>query len=297
LVYVWRILNGNYQFKTTNCGTYCNLERYKRKSSKIKERAAKLDQTKKYFGVPRGGQYIAALINPVDTLDECDVIIDDLIDSGATRFKYEGSGKEFVALYDKQKEQTLKNKWLVFPWELKEENPVEENVSRLLQYFGEDVNREGLQDTPRRYIKFLTQFLEEKKFNFTCFDSEGYDEMISQTNIPFYSLCEHHMAPFFGTASVAYIPDKKIVGLSKLARTIDFFSNRFQNQERITMQVAQFLEDKLNPKGVAVVIKAKHLCMEMRGVKKHDTYTTTSRMVGFFKDHMETRMEFLKLID
>ena len=130
----------------------------------------------------------------------------------------------------------------------------------------------------------------------TEFDGEGYDQMILQTNIPFYSLCEHHLAPFFGAAHVAYIPNGRIVGLSKLARTVDKFACGFQNQERVTKQVAEYLMKHLQPLGVGVVIKAQHLCMAMRGVKKQGVDTTTSEMTGAFRDNSATRSEFLQLI-
>ena len=120
--------------------------------------------------------------------------------------------------------------------------------------------------------------------------------MIVQKNIPFHSLCEHHIAPFFGEGVIAYIPNKKIVGLSKLARTLETYARRLQNQERITTQVAEFLWDTLEPKGVAVSLTAKHMCMEMRGVRKHNTWTTTSKLLGRFKDDTDTRNEFLNLI-
>lgn len=171
----------------------------------------------------------------------------------------------------------------------------EENFRQILHSLGEDITREGLQDTPKRYIKFLREFLHVEPFKFTTFDAEGTDEMIVQTNIPFYSLCEHHAAPFFGVGHIAYIPDGKIVGLSKLARTLDLYSRRFQNQERITTQVADRLNEELKPRGVAVVLKAQHLCMEMRGVKKHDTWTQTSRLIGLFTQPAP-RSEFLNLI-
>lgn len=261
----------------------------------IIERVNKLDHSLKYYGVPRGGQPIAAMLNPVDTPEEADVIIDDLIDSGLTKEQYKKYNKQFVGLFDKQTEEEFKHKWLVFPWEKKNEN-VEDNFVRILQYLGEDPNREGLKETPKRYIKFLKEFLEPKEFNFTTFDAEGTDEMIIQTNIPFYSLCEHHVAPFFGTANVAYIPNKKIVGLSKLARCVDLYANRFQNQERTTSQIAERLQKELNPLGVAVTLKAQHLCMCMRGVKKHDTWTMTSKMIGVFKEDLNCRNEFLNLI-
>jgi GTP cyclohydrolase I len=175
-------------------------------------------------------------------------------------------------------------------------NSPEWHFQQILKYLGEDITREGLRETPKRYIKFLNEFIEPKVFNFTAFDAEETDEMIVQTGIPFYSLCEHHTAPFFGTANVAYIPNGKIVGLSKLARTVDLYANRFQNQERITTQIAERLQQELNPKGVAVTLKAQHLCMCMRGVKKHDTWTLTSKMLGAFKDDEKARNEFLQLI-
>ena len=248
----------------------------------------------KYYGVPRGGQIIAGMLgNAVDTIEQADVIVDDLIDSGATLKQYKKYNKPFAALIDKRQE--YKGEWIVFPWENHNGN-VEDNVTRLLQYFGEDVTREGLQETPKRYVKFFKQFLTIPDWNFTTFSSEGYDEMIVQTNIPFYSLCEHHIAPFFGYGHIAYIPKDKIVGLSKLARTLDLFAHRLQNQERITTQVAEFLQDKLEAKGVAVSLSAKHMCMEMRGVKKHDTWTTTTKLIGAFKDSNEARLEFFNSI-
>jgi len=250
-----------------------------------------------FWGVPRGGQVVAGIIgNAVDNIQDCDVIVDDLIDSGSTKERYKTFNKPFEVLIDKKKE--FKDEWIVFPWEIKEEGEetVEDNVKRLLQYFGEDVNREGLRDTPKRYVKFFKEFLNPPKWNCTTFKGEGYDEMIVQTNIPFHSLCEHHIAPFFGEGHIAYIPNERIVGLSKLARTLETYSRRLQNQERITTQVAEFLWKELQPKGVAVVLTAKHMCMEMRGVKKHDTNTTTSKMMGSFKEDYKARTEFLNLI-
>lgn len=172
---------------------------------------------------------------------------------------------------------------------------LERAVKTILSGF-DDVNREGLQDTPKRYIKFLEEFLNPPEFNFTTFDAEGTDEMIIQMNIPFYSLCEHHLAPFFGVGHIAYVPKKKIIGLSKLARTLEWYSRRFQNQERITTQVAEKLMTELDAEGVAVVLKAQHLCMAMRGVKKHDTWTMTSKMMAIFKTDLNCRQEFLNLI-
>jgi len=256
----------------------------------IKKRVSKFDNKLKYYGVPRGGQYIAALLNPVDTPEEADVIIDDIIDSGRTMTKYR-------ELYpDKPFWAPFKNEshWIRFPWEQKGEVDIEHHVARVIEYF-DDINREGLKNTPKRYIQYLKEFLHSESFKFTTFDSEGMDQMIVQKDIPFYSLCEHHLVPFYGVGHIAYIPNGKIVGLSKLARTLEHYSRRFQNQERITQQVADRLNEELHPKGVGVVIRARHLCMEMRGVKKHDTWTVTSAMSGIFRD-LDARTEFLNFI-
>lgn len=175
-------------------------------------------------------------------------------------------------------------------------NSPEWHIAEVLKHLGEDIKREGLKDTPKRYIRFLREFLHPKEFEFTTFSAEGIDEMIIQTNIPFYSLCEHHIAPFFGIANVAYVPRDKIVGLSKLARVVDMYSNQLQNQERITTSIAERLFSELNPVGVAVHLKAQHLCMCMRGVKKHDTWTSTSKLIGVFKDDEKCRNEFMNYI-
>lgn len=166
----------------------------------------------------------------------------------------------------------------------------------VLKAIDKNPGRDGLADTPLRYIKFMHEFTAPVEFELSQFDGEQYGGMVVQSNIPFYSLCEHHMAPFFGTATIAYVPNGKIVGLSKLARTLDKFARQLQNQERITKQVAEYLNEKLSPKGVAVVISAQHMCMSMRGVQKHDTWTTTAEMLGVFKQEA-TRNELYSIIN
>lgn len=250
-----------------------------------------IGKTERYFGVPRGGQYIAAMLNPVGSPEEATIIIDDLIDSGATRDRFQSlyPDKPFIALFDKSED------WLVFPWEMYE-NPAEDNIIRMLQVIGEDPTREGLKETPHRYLKFMQEFLNPEPFKFTTFSGENYDEMVLSKGIPFFSICEHHLAPFFGVAHIGYVPSTKIVGISKLPRTLDKFSRRLQNQERITKQIAEELTEQLNPKGAAVVLEARHLCQEMRGIKKPGIMTMTSSMTGIFKTDLNARNEFLNLI-
>ena len=173
----------------------------------------------------------------------------------------------------------------------------EDLVRELLVRFGENPDREGLQETPKRFVKFMKEFLSPPEFNMTTFEKESYDQMIIQRNIPFHSLCEHHMAVIDGVGYIAYIPDKRIVGISKLARTLEMFSRRLQNQERITEQVAAFLMKHLEPKGVAVSLTAQHYCMSMRGVKKHDTYTTTTALKGIFLTNPNVKSEFMSYIN
>jgi len=175
------------------------------------------------------------------------------------------------------------------------------HYKEILRLIGEDTDREGLLDTPVRVakaIQFLTQGygIKPRELIRSATFTENYSQMVLVKNIEVYSLCEHHMIPFIGKAHVAYIPDGKIMGLSKIARVVDAFSRRLQVQERLTMQIKDAIQDALNPLGVAVVIEAKHLCMAMRGVEKQDSVTTTSDFTGAFLNNMKTREEFLHLI-
>jgi GTP cyclohydrolase I len=178
---------------------------------------------------------------------------------------------------------------------------LEEIVHETLGLIGEDPEREGLLRTPHRVAKayeFLTQGYAmdiEQVLNQAIFE-ERYDEMVVVKDIDFFSLCEHHMLPFFGKAHVAYIPNGKIVGLSKLPRIVDVFSRRLQVQERMTQQIAETIQKYLQPQGVAVVTEASHMCMMMRGVQKQNSVTTASAMLGVFKHQIETREEFMTLI-
>ncbi len=159
----------------------------------------------------------------------------------------------------------------------------EKAIKMLIEALGED-GREGTENTPKRVAKFYDQFLSDYSgFEFTTFDSQGYDQMIIQKDISFYSLCEHHLAPFFGRATVAYIPKGRIVGLSKLARTVRFYAGNLQNQERITNQVMERLKKELKTKDVFVKLEATHLCMEMRGVKTNGSISITTAISGAFK--------------
>ncbi|GMQ81290.1 MAG: GTP cyclohydrolase I FolE [Rhodothermia bacterium] len=175
------------------------------------------------------------------------------------------------------------------------------HVKALLEHLGEDPDREGLLRTPERVSKsmlYLTQGyqMDPRKILESAVFREDYCEMILVKDIEIHSLCEHHMIPFFGKAHVAYIPDGKIVGLSKLPRVVDVFARRLQVQERLTIQIQETIQEVLQPQGVAVVIEATHLCMVMRGVQKQHNITTTSAMSGAFMENANTRAEFMRLI-
>ena len=166
----------------------------------------------------------------------------------------------------------------------------------LLIALGEDPHRDGLRDTPRRVAKAYAELLTPQPFSPTTFpNEESYDELVVAREIPFNSLCEHHMLPFHGVAHVGYLPGERIVGLSKLGRVVELFARRLQVQERLTAQVAAWIDDHLDPKGVGVVIEAEHLCMSLRGVQKPGTVTVTSALRGLVRDDPRTRQEFLAL--
>lgn len=178
---------------------------------------------------------------------------------------------------------------------------MQELVRQLLSELGEDPDREGLRDTPKRVdkaLRFLTSGYAadiDKVLNNALFTVD-YSEMVIVKDIDFYSLCEHHLLPFFGKCHIAYIPSTRVIGLSKIPRLVDVFSRRLQVQERLTNQIADMIVEKIAPLGVAVVIEATHLCMSMRGVQKQNSFAVTSAMSGAFRDNARTRMEFLELI-
>ena len=179
-------------------------------------------------------------------------------------------------------------------------NNLQKKYHSIIDSIGEDVDRQGLQKTPKRAakaIQYLTQGYQAdaKEILKSALFDEDYSEMVIVKDIELYSLCEHHILPFFGKAHIAYIPDGKIVGLSKIPRVVDIFARRLQVQERLTDQIVNCINDVLKPQGVAVVIEASHMCMMMRGVQKQNSVTTTSAFRGTFKN-LETRNEFLKLI-
>ncbi len=179
---------------------------------------------------------------------------------------------------------------------------ITEITKKLLNEIGENPNREGLLKTPERVSKswnFLTSGYKQnvdELINNAIFKEE-YDEMVLVKDIEYFSLCEHHLLPFFGHAHIAYIPDGKIIGLSKIPRIVDLFSRRLQVQERLTQEIADSINDVLHPKGVAVVIEGQHMCMQMRGVQKTSAYMSTSHMLGIFRKDSKTRKEFLNLIN
>ena len=178
---------------------------------------------------------------------------------------------------------------------------LKEHYTKVLDLIGEDSSREGLIKTPERVAKamqFLTQWydINPSEILESAMFSEDYSQMVLIKEIEFYSLCEHHLLPFFGKAHIAYIPDGKILGLSKVPRVVDAFSRRLQVQERLTNEIRDCIQNTLKPKGVAVVMEARHLCMQMRGVEKQNSMTTTSAFSGAFLDSEKTRLEFMNLI-
>lgn len=183
----------------------------------------------------------------------------------------------------------------------KNEQAIAAHVREIIRLVGEDTEREGLRKTPERYqkaLKFLTSGYHQNVdhvLNGATF-SVCYDEMVVVKDIEFFSLCEHHLLPFFGKAHIAYLPSKKVIGLSKIARLVNMFARRLQIQERMTSQIAEAIKEKIAPQGVGVIIEARHLCMQMRGVEKQHGQAVTSAMLGAFRENKQTRDEFLALI-
>jgi GTP cyclohydrolase I len=264
------------------------------------------------YGIPRGGIPAAYAVahhlehnyyaQVVDTPEAADFIIDDIVDSGATSKRYIGlyPDKPFYSLFPPSPE------WLVFPWEMGDTDASAEDIpTRLLQYIGEDVTREGLADTPTRFLNAWREYTagyaskpEDIKELLRCFadGAERVDELVLVRDIPVYSHCEHHLAPMFGVAHVAYIPNGKVLGLSKFARLVNVYARRLQVQERMTQQIAHALNDALAPMGVGVVLECRHLCMEARGTRAQGASTTTSCLLGALKTDASARAEFMRLV-
>lgn len=263
------------------------------------------------YGIPRGGIPAALAVmvhNPrltlVDNPEEAEIFIDDIIDSGDTRTRWSSlyPSIPFYALVDNFAPGVHQyGGWVVFPWESSSEGSIEDNIKRLLQYIGEDPERGGLEETPSRVAKAWRHWCggygKDPKEILKVFEdgAEKCDEMVIVKDIPIYSKCEHHLADIFGTVTIAYIPDGKIVGLSKLSRLTDMFARRLQVQERLTNQIADALEEHLQPKGVGVIVRARHLCMESRGICQQGHHTITSALRGVLKDKPEARAEFIEL--
>jgi len=261
------------------------------------------------YGVPRGGTIVAGLMlarngHMKTTTDEreANIIVDDIIDSGKTRadFVEHGFKGEFVALVDKTKGE-FPGVWVRFPWEYSSIiHDCRDTVVRQLQMIGEDPNRAGLKETPRRYLSALMEMCSGLGTDAaaplgTTFQ-ETHDEIVVVRGIKFTSLCEHHLLPFVGTVDFAYLPQGKIVGLSKIPRFIRNLASRPQVQERLTSQIADTFMQTVEPLGVAVIVKGSHSCMRLRGVRD-DGEMITSVMRGVFKDKAEARAEVLALFE
>ena len=260
------------------------------------------------YGVPKGGMIVTSLLRRATVTTDpskATLILDDLIDSGRTRDYYLARYPSipFEALFVKNPNST---EWLVFPWESQhpgnggEIDSVQSNITRLIEFLGEDPKREGLVDTPNRVInswkEIYSGYSQSPEDYLTTFSTDGYDQIILSKDIEFYSMCEHHMLPFTGRAHIAYIPNERIIGISKLARLLEVYSRRLQIQERIGDQVTTALMHFLQPRGAACILEATHMCMQMRGVNKQQSTMVTSSMRGLFFDDPRSRSELMSLI-
>lgn len=236
------------------------------------------------------------------------IVFDDIIDTGSTMTAIVqqalacGVEIDFCVLVNKAK-FCPKEDWVVFPWETEEDTPggVQQAATAILRGVGEDPLREGLVGTPLRVERMWKELtagyaMDPVKILSTTFSKESYDEMVVVKDIKYFSTCEHHLLPFFGSAHFAYIPDKHVVGLSKIPRLVEMFARRLQIQERMTMQIGKTFEEIVKPLGVAVVVEGVHLCMMVRGVKQQNSQMKTSYLSGHFREEPAARQEFLSMI-
>jgi GTP cyclohydrolase I len=262
------------------------------------------------YGIPKGGVMPATVLSErlklplVDTPNINSLIVDDILDSGRTMAKYEFPMK--CVLLNKNKKikilsalQVKPTEWIQFPWEVNESG-IEENIVRILEYIGEDPKREGLLETPKRVVKAYNElfagYKQDPAIILGKVFTNSYNQMVISKDIEFTSFCEHHILPFQGTVSIAYLPKGKIVGLSKLARLVEIYARRLQVQEQMTDDIANAINKCVKPDGVAVTIKAKHSCQSIRGVRKQLPEMITTRLIGAFLEHPQTRAEYYSLI-
>lgn len=268
-----------------------------------RHRYAELDSV---YGVPRGGVPVAVMVANKLQLPLVDVpragslVVDDLVDSGATLSRHPDHVRDALLRKPHSPDQLAPDAkevtgWVTFPWE--HDSAPTDAVVRLLQHIGEDPTRDGLLDTPRRVVKAWTEMTDgygqdAREHLSVSFDVTA-DQMIVVPGIDFVSICEHHMLHFTGTATVGYIPDGRVLGLSKLARVVDVYARRLQVQERLTEQIANVINEAANPLGVGVRITARHSCMGLRGVRKPNAEMVTTALLGKFRNDPLVRAEFL----
>jgi len=256
---------------------------------------------KKIWGIPRGGAIVAGmarLYGAIVVADprEADVAIDDIIDSGITaRSVYETHGLKTVALIDKERDRI--DSWVHFPWEESSEQDIASSVTRIIEYLGDNPRRNGLLETPQRVVKSWNTLFSGYQYNpkndLKWFEDDT-DEMVICQGINFFSTCEHHMLPFFGTVAIGYIPNGKVIGVSKLARLVIGYSRRLQIQEQLTRQIGEALTPHVL--GVGVHVVGQHLCMMSRGVEQQASTMITNYLTGRFRESDAARAEFLTAV-
>ena len=252
------------------------------------------------WGIPRGGSVAAALTAQYGAVvvggpKNADIILDDVRDSGATGDHWQSHQPEAEMLYVVDKQVEGITGWVHFPWEPSAQQDAEDTVRRLIEHIGENPARAGLEGTPERVVRswgeLFAGYAEQPKLTWFADDT---DEMIISQGITFYSTCEHHLLPFFGVAHVGYIPDGKVIGISKLSRIVEHYARRLQIQERLARQIGEAIAEDV--KGVAVHLEGQHMCMMARGVKQPNSTMTTNYLTGVFRTKHESRNEFLQAI-
>ena len=271
------------------------------------------------FGIPSGGVPLATALSSLLDIPLCEdplmyivnnqevLIVDDVTDSGETLLKYADFCCAVIHHKPKSKRYPVfaahrnVTEWIHYFWEGSEiKDSITNNITRVIQYIGEDPNREGLLETPKRVVKSWKKLYGGYSQNpadiIKTFDADGADQIVLLKNIEFFSMCEHHMLPFFGKSHIAYIPNERVIGISKLARLLEIFTRRLQIQERIGEQVTKALMEYLQPKAAACILEAQHHCMTSRGIEKQHSIMVTSSLKGAFIEKQEARLELMRLI-